>query len=134
MTRRRGRRKPENAWLPPNVYKDRYGYRYYTPLTGENIRLAKLDASQAQVWARYDALKNPNPQVLDDVIEQYFQSPQFRGLAPTTQRDYQQYAKRIRAVFGSMAPETIQSPQVTLFMDTRGADFPTAANHEKAFL
>ncbi len=71
---------------------------------------------------------------LDNVLDQYFRSPQFALLKPATQSDYLQYAVKVRAVFGQALPDAITSPDVQRFMDLRGANYPTAANHEKAFL
>lgn len=135
MKKRRGRqRKPENAWMPDNVRRDRGVYVYRDIAAGEYYRLADADASQADVWKAYEAMRSAPVGYLNDVIEAYFRSTQFAGLAPSTQYDYRQYARRIRNVFGAMVPDTISSPWVQMFMDERGRNYPVAANHEKAFL
>ena len=127
-------RKPGNEWLPPHVQRYKWGYRYYNRSTGELIRLASKGAARSEVWAAYEALNQPNSAIFSDVIDAYLRSPQYAGLAAATQRDYRQWSKRIVAVFGEMHPDEITSPLVQMFMDARGADYPTAANHEKSLL
>ena len=136
-TDRRGpgrQRRPENAWLPPYVQRYKLGYPYRNRSTGELRHVAGREASKAEVWAAYDNFVRPRAVTLDNVLDQYFRSPQFALLKPATQSDYLQYAVKVRAVFGQALPDAITSPDVQRFMDLRGANYPTAANHEKAFL
>lgn len=130
-------RRPENAWMPPYVVRYKGGYRvrrrgYPTQ------HLAGRDASRSEVWAAYErwqAGQEVKKFTIDDLIDLYFASPQYtKHIKPSTQQDYERYSKRIRKVFGAMAPDTITSPIVQMFLDARGAEHPTAANRERTFL
>lgn len=127
--------------MPPHVKCDRYGYYYrnesageYTRLKDERGKRLRPEASRAAVYAAVDRLAASAAVDVNYVIKQYLGSPQFRALKPATRRDYEHYAKKIGAVFGSMAPDTVTSVHVQLFVDKRGAQHPVAANHEKGFL
>lgn len=135
MKKRRGRpRNPANRWMPDNVKRDRWGFVYYNQSSGDYKRLAPADASRSEVWAAYEAMHHAPGTTLNDVIDAYFQSPQFSKRQASTQDNYRQYSVRIRAVFGEVNPDEISSPMVQLFMDARGDTYPTAANHERSFL
>lgn len=123
--------------MPPYVARYRGGYRYRRK--GEPTKhLASLDASHSEVWAAWERHQADLVQkafTVSDLIDLYFASPQYtKHLKPSTQQDYERYSRRVRAVFGEMAPDTVMPPIVQMFMDARGAQHPTAANREKTFL
>lgn len=130
-------RKPENIWMPPYVVRYPRGYRVRR--RGYPIQhLADPDASRSEVWAAYERWQTGQKvknSTVNDLIDLYFASPQYtKYLKPSTQRDYERYSRRIHKVFGDMDPDTITSPIIQMFLDTRGAEHPTAANREKTFL
>ncbi|MEX2964793.1 tyrosine-type recombinase/integrase [Microbulbifer sp. TYP-18] len=90
------------------------------------------------MWTAYEvwqAGQHNKAFTVDSLIELYFASPQYtKELKPQTQRDYLRYSKKIKAVFGGANPDSITSPVIQLFMDTRGSKYPTAANRERTFL
>ncbi|MCO1336509.1 tyrosine-type recombinase/integrase [Microbulbifer sp. OS29] len=100
--------------------------------------LCNPDATRAEVWAAYERWESDQYGkvfTISDLIDLYFASPQFtKELKPQTQKDYFRYAKKIRTVFGQAKPDTIASPVIQMYMDTRGQQFPTAANRERTFL
>jgi len=130
-------RRPENAWMPP--YVERYPKGYRVKRKGETpFHVADHGATPAQVWAGYERWQQQSEAkkvTVNVLFDLYFDSPQYvKRLKPSTQGDYLQYSKRLREVFGNMAPDDITSPIVQLFMDARGAETPVAANHERGFL
>ena len=129
-------RSAETAWRPPCVKCDKWGYYYDNRATKEYARWKHLkpDAAPSQVWAAYEALSKSAIFNTNSLLDKYFASPQFIGTRPQTQKDYQQYAVKLRAVFGEMDPDEITSAHVQLFMDSRGAQHPVAANHERSLL
>ncbi|MFI2810184.1 tyrosine-type recombinase/integrase [Microbulbifer sp. JSM ZJ756] len=130
-------RKPENAWLPQYVERYKNGYRV-NRRGHPTCHLASIDASRSDVWRAYERWQADQVQktfTVADLIDNYFSSPQYtKELKPSTQQDYERYSKKIRASFGEMDPNQITSPVVQMFMDARGAKYPTAANRERTFL
>lgn len=129
-------RRPENAWLPRWVERYKNGYRVNRRGTPTH-HLCGPDATRGEVWSAYDQwlAQGESAPTLADVIDLYFSSPQYtKELKPQTQKDYLRYSQKLRAVFGEMQPDHITSPGIQLYMDTRGAKYPTAANRERTLL
>ncbi|WP_299948666.1 tyrosine-type recombinase/integrase [uncultured Microbulbifer sp.] len=116
-------------------YKGGYRVRKYGVPTKH---LAGPDASKSEVWIAYERWQAGQVHkefTVADLIDLYFASPQYtKHLKPSTQKDYQRYGKTIIAVFGEMQPDTITSPLVQMFMDSRGTKYPATANRERTFL
>jgi hypothetical protein len=71
--KRRGRpRKAINAWMPPNVEEDAYGFALHRRASGEFIRIAGKDATRAEVWTAYERTFQNNTINITYVIGQYF--------------------------------------------------------------
>ncbi|MFS1524708.1 hypothetical protein ACL7TT_11430 [Microbulbifer sp. 2304DJ12-6] len=130
-------RTPKNAWMPRWVELYSRGYRVKIRNRGV-WHLCGPDATKAEVWTEYERWEQDQqgkPFTISDLIDLYFASPQYtKELRTQTQKDYLRYSKRIRDVFGNARPNTITSPVIQLFMDTRGQEYPTAANRERTFL
>ena len=122
------RKKKEDQWLPPRVYRGRSRYEYHTAAK-EKIKLCFLpkdgietEAVKAKVWADYAAVKNA-PVLEDDVnkmIGEFHKSSQFIQLSANTQTDYEYYSRRIGRVFGHMIPSEILATHIRQFMDALG--------------
>ena len=139
----RKRSTSDDNWLPSRVYRGRSAYEY-RPRSGENIRLIALpkdgletESIKADVWAAYTKAKSA-PVQADDMnmlMDEYHKGAQFRQLSPNTQRDYEQYSKRIRRVFGHMIPSDIKPPHIRQFMDAMAAkEIIVQANRHHSYL
>ncbi|WP_299942179.1 tyrosine-type recombinase/integrase [uncultured Microbulbifer sp.] len=130
-------RTPKNAWMPRWVELYPRGYRVKIRNRGV-WHLCGPDATKAEVWAEYERWEQDQQGksfTISDLVDLYFASPQYtKELRPRTQKDYLRHSKKLRAVFGNAKPNSITSPVIQLFMDTRGQEYPTAANRERSFL
>lgn len=121
-----GKRKNKaDSWMPPRVYRGKSSYEY-RPKGGGTIRLGKLPADgkesesvKAHVWAEYAKAKDapPSRDDMNNLMDAYHQSQQFLQKSANTKADYLQYSKRIRRVFGHMAPSEVRPPHIRQFMD-----------------
>ncbi|ACR69408.1 integrase [Edwardsiella ictaluri] len=129
------RKNKDDAWMPPRVYMGRSAYEFH-PINGGNIRLCDKTATQAQVWAAWEALINERPDTttLAGLVERFLKSADFFGLAVETQKDYHKYSQKILSVFGKMPPDAIRPEHVRRYMDKRGLRSHTQANREKSFM
>lgn len=134
------RKKPSDQWLPPRVYRGKSAYEWH-PKGGGSITLCKLEspetpAVQATVWRCYNEENEKlNAEFkTSNLLDRYFESPQFHGLGTRTKKDYLGYSKRIRRVFGDMKPEDILPHHIRKFMDKLGEKYKTAANRHHSFL
>lgn len=121
----------EDNKLPPRVYKNKYSY-YYKPTTKESITLGPVSMPVSQVWAKYEALLNEQTNVMTfaKLWGLFLQSAFFLELKPRTQKDYLQHQKKLLAVFGKTKADSIRPEDVRTFMDRRGLQSKTQANHE----
>ena len=81
----RPRKKGRN--VPPGVYCNKG--RWFLRADGHEIRLAGTDAKLPEVWDAYLALRKvqgPASHTLQWLCNEYLGSPQFKSLAPATQR------------------------------------------------
>nr|WP_308823512.1 tyrosine-type recombinase/integrase [Sodalis praecaptivus] len=62
----------------------------------------------------------------------FLDSAYFSELKPRTQKDYLQHQKKLLAVFGKVSVNSIKPEHVRTFMDKRGLQSKTQANHEMA--
>lgn len=86
------------------------------------------------LWAKFEAVKAKKHDVMTfaKLWNHFLESPVFTELAPRTQKDYRQQQKSLLAVFGKMRADDIKIEQVRIFMDKRGTESKTQANHELA--
>ncbi|EDN7242828.1 tyrosine-type recombinase/integrase [Salmonella enterica] len=129
------RRKKEDSWMPPRVYRSRSAFEF-KPKGGGTIRLCDSSATQAQVWTAYEALLNDrkDDNSLAGLVEAFFRSSDFSDLAVDTRNDYRKYSVKVLSVFGKMLPDAIKPEHIRKYLDKRGLRSKTQANREKAFL
>lgn len=127
----RKRNNPEDYKLPPRVYKTAYCY-YFKPTSKESISLGKISMSVAQVWAKYEALILELADVMTfaKLWGKFLASPYYLDLSARTQSDYLQHQKKLLAVFGKVKADNIKPEHVRAYMDKRGLQSRTQANHE----
>ncbi|HBM3281963.1 TPA: tyrosine-type recombinase/integrase [Klebsiella oxytoca] len=123
--------------LPPRVYKYKYSYVWKPKETGSSVTLAPVaGTSMSMLWAKYEAeiAKRSDVMTLSKLWNLFLESPVFTELAPRTQKDYRQHQRALLNVFGKMRADSIKIEQVRIFMDKRGLESKTQANHELASL
>jgi hypothetical protein len=121
------------SWMPEFVGLNKWGYYMRRRSTGEYKKLGPTTMTRAQVWHAYEALQQIGEFTINDMITQYFASPQFASTAPATQYGYTQNARRLREVFGHMPPDDVTSGDVRRWMD-HDSEEKTKANQERALL
>ncbi len=129
-------RKPEDAWMPPRVYRGKSVYEF-RPKSGGTIKLCPLKASQRAVWSRYNeevAKLEMKEGSFEELVNEFLESPAFLDLASRTQKDYKTYAKRVTPVFGRVQSSNITAPNIREYMDLRGQQSKTQANREHSFM
>lgn len=127
----RNRKKKSDQWMPPRVYRGKSAYEFH-PKSGGAVRLCGLDASEAEVWTRYRlALGEIQAKTCQWLADKYFASHEFKQLSPRTRRDYANYWKRLRSVFGEQLADSVRPEHVRQYMDLRGDKSPAMANKEK---
>lgn len=127
----RKRLNPEDNKLPPRVYANKYSY-YYKPTTKECITIGPVSMKLSQLWAKYEALLNEQSNVMtfSKLWGLFLKSAYYLELKPRTQKDYLQHQKKLLAVFGKITADKIKTEDVRKFMDRRGMQSKTQANHE----
>lgn len=127
------RKNPADNILPTRVYKTKYCY-YFKPTSRESFSLGPLTMSMAELWAKYDAMiaEMADITTFSKLWNKFLASPYFLELSPRTQTDYLQHQKKLLAVFGKMKADNIKPEHVRAFMDKRGLQSKTQANHEKS--
>lgn len=127
----RKRKEPTDNKLPPRVYKTKYCY-YFKPTSKESISLGLVSMSMSDLWKRYEEeIKNNKDKLNFSALWQKFlHSAYFMELKPRTQSDYVQHQKKLLAVFGKVKADSIKPEHVREFMDKRGLQSKTQANHE----
>lgn len=123
--------------LPPRVYKYKYSYVWKPKETGSSVTLAPvIGTSMSALWAKYEAEKAKRIDVMTvtKLWNLFLESPVFTELAPRTQKDYRQHQRSLLNVFGKMRADSVKTEQVRIFMDKRGLESKTQANHELASL
>ncbi|HBA34882.1 MAG TPA: integrase [Gammaproteobacteria bacterium] len=129
-------RKPGTEWLPPRVYPGKSAYEF-RPHTGETVKLAPLTASREAVLRRYhEELEAHERQAgsMNELINDFFKSADFRTISPASQKKYQQNSKKVLAVFGKMSAKAVKPEHIRQYMDKRGQTGKVAANREHAFM
>lgn len=132
--------------LPPYVYKrkSRYELRVYV---GKNqpmkaVYLCQPDAPISEVWQAYERLQHEKVINLRWLLNEYRQSPQFKKLSATTQRDRFAMIDRIIAykmksgkAFGEAEIKRITSGSLRKYLDARERDkAPVSGNRELAII
>ncbi len=86
----------------------------------------------SQLWARYEALidEQANVMTFSKLWGLFLKSAYYLELKPRTQKDYLQHQKKLLAVFGKITADKIKTEDIRMFMDRRGLQSKTQANHE----
>ncbi|MGL9724665.1 tyrosine-type recombinase/integrase [Sodalis sp. (in: enterobacteria)] len=132
-----GRRRinPEDNKLPKRVRSNGYSYVFKPHSSTKTIGLGKVkETTIAQVWANYERLMAELSTTLtfSQLWNYFLDSAYFSELKPRTQKDYLQHQKKLLAVFGKVGVNNIKPEHVRTFMDKRGLQSKTQANHEMA--
>ncbi|MBF0032039.1 tyrosine-type recombinase/integrase [Citrobacter freundii] len=133
----RPRKDPKDNRLPPRVRPNKYSYVWKPKGTTQSVTLAPIaGTSMSKLWQRYEEekAKHHNVMTVSKLWNMFLESPAFTDLAPRTQKDYRQQQKALLVVFGKMRADDVRIEQVRIFMDRRGLDSKTQANHELASL
>lgn len=133
----RPRKDPKDNRLPPRVRPNKYSYVWKPKGTTHSVTLAPIaGTSMSKLWQRYEEEKAKRHDVMtvSKLWNTFLESPAFTDLAPRTQKDYRQQQKALLAVFGKMRADDVRIEQVRIFMDKRGLESKTQANHELASL
>ncbi|MCC5855158.1 MAG: tyrosine-type recombinase/integrase [Idiomarina sp.] len=90
----------------------------------------------SELWALYEqkVRELDNHILLEGLVTDFFNSPEFHQLKSQTQQSYRRNAQQLLLVFGKMHPDKILPKHIRVYMDKRGMRSTTQANREKAFL
>lgn len=130
------RRKEEDQWMPPRVYRGRSAFEL-KPVSGGTINLCPLGASKSRVWERYQQEKAKlecRVGSFADLVAKYFDSEKYASLSERTRDDYQKYSIRVLKVYGRTHVDRITPPEITKYVDKRSQKAPTQANREQTFI
>jgi integrase len=129
----RRRKNTEDNKLPPKVYRTKYIY-YYKPTSKESYSLGPLTMSMADLWNKYEKVISEQSDIFTfaKLWDSFLKSAYYLELKPRTQKDYLQHQKKLLVVFGKMKADKIKPEDVRMFMDKRGLQSKTQANHEMA--
>lgn len=129
----RHRARFEDLKLPKRVYKTKTRY-YLKTSSNQTITIGPLEMVISDVWKKYNEIigKKTSENTFGNLWEQFLKSAYYQELKPRTQEDYLQHQKKLLAVFGNMNPNKIKPAYVRIFMDKRGEQSKTQANHELA--
>lgn len=127
------RKNPEDNKLPKNVYRGKYK-TYFKPSRNQTIALGPKDMSISETWRQYEVALSELTKVMtfSRLWHSFLGSAYFSELKPRTQKDYLQHQKKLIAVFGEVKADNIKPEHVRTFMDKRGLQSKTQANHEMA--
>lgn len=127
----RKRNNPDHLKLPPRVYPNKYSY-VWKPTSKESVTLTRIDEGIARLWQKYEEEVNQRQAVMtfERLWRKFMASAYFSELKPRTQKDYLQHEKKLLAVFGKVKADSIKPEHVRTFMDKRGLQSKTQANHE----
>jgi len=129
----RKRTNPEDNKLPKNVYRGKYKI-YFKPTRNQTVVLGSTEMSLTEIWVQYELILAKLSQVMSfsKLWHSFLKSAYFSELKARTQKDYRQHQKKLIAVFGEMKADNIKPEHVREFMDKRGLQSKTQANHEMA--
>lgn len=133
----RPRKNKKDNVLPPRVRSNGYSYVWKPEGSTRSIGLGRVrKTSVAKVWQNYELEKAKlhNIMTVAKLWHMFMDSPAFTELAPRTQKDYRQHQKALLMVFGKVLADNVKTEQVRIFMDKRGLESKTLANHELASL
>lgn len=129
----RKRKNPEHEKLPPKVYPNKYSY-VWKPTSSESITLTPIADGIAALWKKYEKTVNHREHAMTfrRLWEKFLASAYYSELSQRTQKDYLQHQKKLLAVFGNVLADSVKPEHVRRYMDKRGLQSKTQANHEKS--
>lgn len=129
----RKRKNPAHEKLPPRVYPNGYSY-VWKPTSRESVTLCSITEGMATLWKKYEEEVNQREHAMTfkRLWEKFLGSAYYSELSPRTQKDYLQHQKKLLLVFGKVLADTIKPEHIRLYMDKRGLQSKTQANHEKS--
>lgn len=119
--------------LPPRVYAHGKKYRWH-PKSGGSIAICPIESPLSLVWLEYEKLINKHRRNVAELFHEYFDSPQFKALAPSTQRSNLARVPILIKVFGNMNPNALLPKHIRAFMDKRGEHSISTANNDFSLL
>lgn len=124
------RKRTKDKHLPNRVYRGKSAFEFH-PKEGGAIRLCGLDATDSEIHAALAKhLKDGPTRTCSHAAREYFDSKEFSLLKPRTQKDYQNYWKKLEPVFGKVLVESIAPRHVKQYRFLRGKSSTTMANRE----
>lgn len=129
----RRRKNPEHEKLPPNVYPNKYSY-VWKPTSRESVTLTAIKDGLAALWKKYEETVDNRDRAITfgRLWEKFLASAYYSDLSPRTQKDYLQHQKKLLAVFSKVPADSIKPEHIRRYMDKRGEQSKTQANHEKS--
>ncbi|CAQ85231.1 MULTISPECIES: tyrosine-type recombinase/integrase [Photorhabdus] len=121
--------------LPTRVSKTKYSY-YLKTKDNKTIMLGPLTMSMTELWAKYDG-EIANKKIImtfSKLWGMHLNSPAFTELSARSQKDKLQGAKNILKVFGHINVDNIKPEYIRQYMDIRGTQSKTQANHELSYM
>ncbi len=121
--------------LPTRVSKNKYSY-YLKTKDNKTIILGPLTMSMIELWAKYDG-EIANQKIImtfSKLWGMHLSSPAFTELSARSQKDKLQGAKNILKVFGHINADNIKPEHIRQYMDIRGTQSKTQANHELSYM
>lgn len=129
----RRRKNPEHEKLPPKVYPNKYSY-VWKPTSRESVTLTAIEDGLAALWKKYEETVNHRDRAMTfgRLWKKFLASAYYSELSPRTQKDYLQHQKKLLAVFGKVLADSVKPEHIRRYMDKRGEQSKTQANHEKS--
>ncbi|WGL95957.1 integrase [Arsenophonus nasoniae] len=131
----RKRKNKEDYKLPSRVSRSKSSF-YLKTKDNKTIILGSLSMSMAELWAVYEnKIHNIKKSLLfRELWNIYLNSPHFFELSIRSQKDKQQGGKSILKVFGNIDVNNIKPEHIRKYMDIRGVQSKTQANHELSYM
>lgn len=140
------KRRKQDGQLPPYVYRkrDSWIWRPYLgrengrTIWGQTVYLCPVDSPMSVLFAAYERAIGQERGTIRWLLKKYNESPQFKQLGARTQRDYEDYARRICGRkgrgkdFGDVELAHVTKRTIRQYLDTYPA--PIAANRHIQYL
>ncbi|MDR5611740.1 MAG: integrase [Arsenophonus sp.] len=131
----RKRKNKEDNKLPSRVSKSKSSY-YLKTKENKTIILGPLSMPMSELWSVYEHKIHNIKKLLSfrALWNMYLNSPHFSELSVRSQKDKHQGGKNILKVFGNININNIKPEHIRKYMDIRGTQSKTQANHELSYM